>query len=54
MGLEKLRLEAVIMEKAEVGEDDSEEWKKLKGLRYEINNYAEEKLQIVQKIYALS
>ena len=54
MGLEKLRLEQVIMEKAEKGEDESEEWKQLKGLRAEINNLADEKLQIIQKIYALS
>jgi len=52
--LEKLRLESVIMEKAEKGEDESEEWKQLKGLRAEINNLADEKLQIIQKIYALS
>ena len=47
MGLEKIRLEAVIMEKAELGEDESNEWKQLKGLRVEINNLADEKLQIV-------
>ena len=54
MGLEKLRLEEAIMEKVELGEDDAEEWKQLKELRDEINNLADEKLQIVQKIYALS
>ena len=54
MGLEKLRIEEVIMEKVQNGEDDTEEWKQLKHLRTEINNLADEKLMIVQKIYALS
>ena len=54
MGLDKLRIEEVIMQKAENGEDDSEEWKQLKLLRDEINNLADEKLVIIQKIYALS
>ena len=54
MGLEKLRIEEVIMEKVQNGEDDTEKWKQLKHLRTEINNLADEKLMIVQKIYALS
>ena len=54
MGLDKLRIEEVIMQKAENGEDDTEEWKQLKSLRTEINNLADEKLVIIQKIYALS
>ena len=54
MGLEKLRLEETIMQKVENGEDDSEEWLKLKSLRTEINNLADEKLEIVKKIYAFS
>ena len=54
MGLEKLRLEETIMQKVENGEDDSQEWLKLKSLRTEINNLADEKLEIVKKIYALS
>lgn len=54
MGLEKLRIEEDIMEKVENGEDDTEEWKELKSLRTEINRLADEKLMVVQKIYALS
>ena len=44
MGLEKLRLEAAIMGKAEAGEEHTGEWKQLMVLRADIDNLAEEKL----------
>lgn len=54
LGLEKIKLENDIMEKVETGEDDSEDWKKLKEIRLEIDCLAEEKLQIITKLYNLS
>ena len=42
------------MDKAAKGEDDSEPWARLKERRKEIDNLAEEKLQIITKIYNLS
>ena len=42
------------MEKAAKGEDDSEAWGRLKAARTEIDGLAEEKLQIVKKIYNLA
>ena len=54
LGLEKLRLEEEIMDKVQKGEDDSEQWKRLRAARHEIDSMAEGKLKIVSKIYALS
>ena len=42
------------MKKASEGEDDSEPWMRLNAARKEIDSLAEEKLQIVMKIYNLS
>ena len=42
------------MDKASRGEDDSQEWARLKAARKEIDGLAEEKLMIVSKVFNLT
>ena len=54
LGLRKLELENIIMDKAQKGQEHSQEWEELQRARTEINCLAEEKLMILSKIYNLS